>query len=329
MSNKSISISSMFQMSVKSGEDEPLLSISDEDNAHEKIWRKVINLINICQLDRAMAACNKEPSGKNKEALLAYIDAKEAPNTAALAKLEEFSTPPTNVESNSLRTLLINTQLAVLCVTLATQTFGELSKCYLKTAEIYASKVHDQATKKLPTIQNLQLKRIRATLLINTGEGRKSLEILHEICKTWEQIAEGLKHFHPDIPIILDLIKQASGMQQQPTPTSSNNKDLSETMLQNSSVKVDISEFLHLPYKHYNCAKGVSVAITDSENSITKRMLERLKLNDPSLQDLVREDNTGKRRVPIIIEKEIAIRDSFVVVDDAPTDLLINKSCLY
>ena len=325
-------------------EKDSLLDSGKECDASEETWKRIAIFLNNNQLDKAKVLCQKEPNSRNKKALLAYIQAEEVHNEDALAMLEEFSTPPASQEVDNLQTLLINTQLAVLCVALASQTFGELSKCYLQTAEVYTSKInHDQAKKKLPIIQSLKLQRISATLLINAGESRKSLEMLNRISITWEKIAEGSKKFHPDIQIILDLIKQASRMQEQPMLAPFNDRNLAERMLQNSTVSLDINEYIKSAaktrkdeslHKHWQAiaetcaASGVNSIITNSENAISKRMLERLSLKKLDKLELIKEDSNGEMRIPIIVEKKITIKGSFVIKDNAPTDLLISKCCL-
>ena len=339
-------ITTMFQMNDNPRENEPLLNPRSECDTHEELWQKIISLINASKLNIAKIECQNEPSNKNKRALLAYIEAEEVQNAAALAALEEFSTPQTDLKTDDFQTLLINVQLGVLCVALATQTFGDLSKCYLKTAEVYVSKINDnQAKRKLPVIQNLQFMRIHATLLFNSGEYRKSLEILNQISKTWEEMAEGLRNFHPDIQIILDLIEQARQKQEQTTTISTSNESIYENILQDPTVRLDINQYLKSSSKTREntslnkqwraiantCfAKDVSITVSDSENSISKGMIKKLNLEELVRQELLKKDSRGRSQIPIIIEKKITIKNNFVIIDDddAPTDLILNKCCL-
>ena len=187
--------------------------------------------------------------------------------------------------------------------------------------------------------------RVRATLLVDAGEDRKALKILNQISKTWEETAEGSRNFHPDIQIILDLIEQANQRREQPTIISISNKTISENILQNPTVRLDINQYLRSSLrtrqdtslsKNWQAiadtciAKEVSIAVTDSENSISKGMLKRLNLEELDKQELLRKDSSGRTRIPIIIEKKIIIKNDFVIIDDedALTDLLINKCCL-
>ena len=334
---------------ISTSEEKPLLQ---EHHTLDALWKDIVNSLNAKQIKEAKAIVKHAVGAKewDKKAMVAYIEAEENPGPTTLAKLEQFSAPSMhqhNLKSDNLALLLINARLAVLCITLAAQSFGELSKCYLKTAEIYTSteKINvDSAYRKLPLIQFLQLQRVYATEAINAGDHKTSLEMLNKISSLWERIAAGSIDFHPDIPIVLKLIEQTSRKQEiLPSMLHENNIDLSEDMLKHSTIRLDLEKYLNIVSKkeketslleiykgvaERTLAKEISIKVTDSENSITKGILKELNLEGLDGKILKSDHADGKVRIPIILETKITIKDSFVIIDNSPADILLNKGCL-